>query len=225
MELIRFCTHCGHKCVYKVKRNFDTANKVNGKCVSCSKIGICVGERNGMFGKPRTDEVKQTISDKLTGRKIPQDIVDIVTAKIKGKKRTTEQRLRYSAAAKLRISNGWNPHNQSLKITKIEQLTAELLNNLKLTFIAEYQLDGRFFDFYIPDYSILIECDGNYWHGKGLLFSDMNEIQKNHYKVDLIKNQIAIDNELKLLRFWEDEIMKNINYVKTTILETINERS
>lgn len=90
--------------------------------------------------------------------------------------------------------------------TKIELITESILCDHGIEYIAQYSLDGYSFDFYLPDNNTLIECDGNYWHGYGKLDEELDEIQKNNKKNDLIKNEIAKTNNITLLRFWEHEI-------------------
>lgn len=51
-----------------------------------------------------------------------------------------------------------------------------------------------------------MEIDGIYWHGKGLADSELNNQQTKTRENDKIKNQLAKDQNYKLIRIWEDEI-------------------
>lgn len=64
----------------------------------------------------------------------------------------------------------------------------------------------KWYDFFLPQYNLLIEIDGVYWHGKGLEDSQLNEQQQNTRKNDIEKNKLAIVRGFNLLRVWEDDI-------------------
>lgn len=76
------------------------------------------------------------------------------------------------------------------------------------------------YDFKIKDTNIIIEIDGDYWHG--------NPNTKNHFwdvettkRTDLIKESVAKERGFKLLRFWESDIKKDFELVKCEILQVI----
>lgn len=78
----------------------------------------------------------------------------------------------------------------------------------------------KIFDFYLPDYNLLIEVDGDFYHCNPKIYSNpVCKTQEINIKNDLVKNQWAQDNGYKLLRFWEDDINNNIKQVKQTLLE------
>ena len=74
----------------------------------------------------------------------------------------------------------------------------------------------RSYDFYLSDYNILIEADGDYWHANPTKYSDielLTEIQKINIDNDKFKNNLAIENGYNLIRFWENDIRKkNFKY-------------
>jgi very-short-patch-repair endonuclease len=67
-----------------------------------------------------------------------------------------------------------------------------------------FELSGKFYDFYIPEKHLLIEVDGIYWHGRNI--KNLNETQKRIRINDWTKNILARVSGYKLIRFWEDEI-------------------
>jgi len=92
--------------------------------------------------------------------------------------------------------------------TKPEQSLKIILDELKIKYIHSFKYQKYNFDFYLPDFDTLIEVDGCYWHGKNLKWDELNETQKTSRKNDERKNQICLENNKKLIRFWEDEINK-----------------
>lgn len=83
-----------------------------------------------------------------------------------------------------------NPHRSPLEI-----LTESFLNDNKITYIPEYRQKQYRFDFYLPDYKILIEVDDKYH------FNNDTKVKNR----DNAKNNISKELGLKLIRipYWE----------------------
>jgi hypothetical protein len=47
-----------------------------------------------------------------------------------------------------------------------------------------------------------------YWHGKGLNWDQLNETQRNSRLNDERKNQLCLDNQIPLIRLWENDFDK-----------------
>lgn len=95
--------------------------------------------------------------------------------------------------------------------TKPELLFAEKLKNNNIDYCIQYWVNWKkgwkkFYDFYLPNIDTLIEVDGTYWHGKGLSDEQLNEQQIKTRSNDKIKDELAKNNNYKLVRIWEDEI-------------------
>lgn len=81
--------------------------------------------------------------------------------------------------------------------TQIEEITENILNKFKIKNIYQFKLNNSFFDFYLPKYNILIECDGTYWHS----FPDT--IKRDNKKTKMAKKEGYF-----LIRFSEKEILE-----------------
>lgn len=82
---------------------------------------------------------------------------------------------------------------------------------------------GRFYDFYLPDSRILIECDGDYFHKNPEIYSEaINKMQKYNVKIDEAKNKWALINGYVLFRFWETDIRKNPGNIILFLKERLN---
>lgn len=90
--------------------------------------------------------------------------------------------------------------------TSIEIIVENILNENKIENIKQYNLFGYSFDFYLPEYKLIIECDGDYWHGYGLEDNELDEVQRQSRYNDKIKTKKAIGAGYSLIRFWENEI-------------------
>ncbi len=63
-------------------------------------------------------------------------------------------------------------------------------------------------DFYLPEFRVVIECDGDYWHNR-----------LDTKKEDKEKNELFKKNRYKVYRFWEHEINKSAENCINTIDE------
>jgi len=99
------------------------------------------------------------------------------------------------------------------QFTSIEKKTAYILDTNDIKYIPQFKIENYSYDFFLPDYNVLIECDGDYWHGWDTLEEHLDAVQKKTRLNDIKKNSIAINNNISLLRIWEHEI-HNSNFEK-----------
>ena len=84
--------------------------------------------------------------------------------------------------------------------TSIEKKVYETLKEMGLLFETQKLINGKFIvDAYLPDFNLIIEADGEYWHG----------IDKT-VKKDKAENAYLTKCGYKLLRLTEKEIMNNM---------------
>lgn len=94
--------------------------------------------------------------------------------------------------------------------------------DLKFTIKEQKLLCKKFLvDIFIPSKNLIIQWDGDYWHGNTTKFKKLNKIQENRVKVDMSQNKYFIKCGFKLLRFWENEVYKNPGFVKQKILDIL----
>ena len=81
---------------------------------------------------------------------------------------------------------------------------------------------SRFYDFYLPDYRILLELDGDYYHAYGKVYEEMSPMQKRNARVDKIKDDWAIEHGIPLIRIWEHDINENPQKVMKMLEERLD---
>jgi very-short-patch-repair endonuclease len=99
-------------------------------------------------------------------------------------------------------------------MNKIERIVHDYLLEISENFKYSTILGYFQFDFGIKDKRILIEVDGDYWHGNPAFYNNigcegkkiLNSIQLKNIKRDLDKNMFAEKNNLKIIRIWESQI-------------------
>lgn len=99
--------------------------------------------------------------------------------------------------------------------TAPEKMFMSILEELEIEYETQKIVGGKIYDFFIPSKNILIEVDGDYWHGKDKELKEMSLIQKKAFYNDIRKNAIAKNNGYQIERVWEEEIMKNYELTKS----------
>ncbi|MCG7345320.1 endonuclease domain-containing protein [Sporosarcina sp. ACRSL] len=96
--------------------------------------------------------------------------------------------------------------------TSIEIKMAEELERRGIKFIEQFNLDNIFVpDFYLPEYRIIVECDGDYWHNLPSVI-----------KKDNRKNAYYKSRNYSYFRFWEHEINTDVEACVDIVLAEIN---
>lgn len=96
--------------------------------------------------------------------------------------------------------------------TSLEIKLYSMLSNENIIFIKKYELDGKIYDAFLPEKNILIEIDGDFWH-KQTLNECKYKYQTESYYNDIVKNEIASNNNIKLIRIREKNIPNTITEI------------
>jgi len=111
-----------------------------------------------------------------------------------------------------------------------ERFAKEFLDKLGIKYEYQYKAEdiGRYYDFkLITDNGgiIIVEIDGDFYHGYNLKFEQKNPMQKHNEMVDRIKNNWALWHGIPLLRIWEHDINNNPEKVMKMLKEAIGKTS
>ena len=119
--------------------------------------------------------------------------------------------------------------------SNLEYLTEQYLNSIGVKYIAEYRFtDCRDihplpFDFYLPDYNLCIEVDGEgHYNHKFHASHTSDEIKQkemlyNTQRHDAIKNEYCKNNDIKLLRL-DYTMYRNNNKITERFKQEINKQ-
>jgi very-short-patch-repair endonuclease len=117
---------------------------------------------------------------------------------------------------KKRIENGVKAMTNfsKNKRTSIEIKMAEELALREIEYIEQYNLGNKFaLDFFLPEYNIVIECDGDYWHRRPEAIGR-----------DKSRNAYIKACGFPLFRFWESEINTDVEACVDVVMAEINAR-
>ena len=136
---------------------------------------------------------------------------------VKKKKKLTREEI-----IKRNIERSKKPHPK-YGTSKLEKKFAkEFLEKLGVRYEEQFEAKDikRFYDFFLPDYRTLVEVDGSWFHSYGLIYEEMNPMQKRNARVDEIKNEWAALHGYPLIRIWEHDINEN----PEKVLDMLRER-
>lgn len=93
--------------------------------------------------------------------------------------------------------------------TSIELKVEDILKKYNIRYIEQFLYKGKHFDFLLVDFNIILECDGDWHHGKDVLLEDMTPTQLATYNNDNEKNKLIKNSKYTLHRYWGSDIEKN----------------
>ncbi|MEK4700333.1 hypothetical protein MKX47_12115 [Solibacillus sp. FSL R7-0668] len=114
---------------------------------------------------------------------------------------------------------------EAYRKTRIEVRLEKFLIEKNIPYKYSFITNKVQFDFYLMESNILIECDGDFWHANPKFYPDETKwyhTQKRIRAKDLVKNEIAKQLSMTLLRFWEDDIMNNFEFVEKSIINALS---
>lgn len=157
-------------------------------------------------------ERRKKISKALKGRKRPQYVLDKLDEGMREYWGKEENKEKQSHKRVLYIKE-----NGFTTISKIEDYFSTLLDEQNIEYYRQFYVREikSLYDFKIKGKKILIEVDGDFWHcnPKTKHKIPVTEHQKKNLVSDSIKNDWCLNNGYTLLRFWEDDIKNNIEWV------------
>lgn len=240
LPLHKPCEVCKENIVYKYKTcSKECRNKLE-------HINKGKPKPNGFMSKEHKEKISKsktgTIVSKETGDKISKSSTGISRNKNRpspmlGKKQSNNQKQKVRERFIKYYNEGNEPWTKNNKHTseaiekifakrsmnKLEKLVASILDENNIPYHFQFFLktkDGicKSYDFKIKNTNILIEIDGDYWHGGPGIdkhFYKLDEVKIN----DMVKNELALDNNYNLIRIWESDIYNEPNIIITKIKE------
>lgn len=106
----------------------------------------------------------------------------------------------------------------------LEKEFEDILNELNINYEFHFWYHKKEYDFILPDYNILIEVDGDFFHcNKKIGYKPLYSIQRKNIRNDRVKNRIVKKyKEYKLLRFWENDIKNKRDDVISKLRKVIS---
>lgn len=109
--------------------------------------------------------------------------------------------------------NKLNIPRYSGKRTSIEKYVFDSLTSLKYEFEEQMNFSKWRADFYIKSLNLIIEVNGDYWHGNPKIYNseNINKTQLFNCNRDKIKYEYLKSIGIKLCVLWESDIKQNVD--------------
>ena len=110
---------------------------------------------------------------------------------------------------------------------EIAYFAQNFLDKIGVKYIRQFEAKeiGRFYDFFCPDANVIIEVDGDFYHGYGLVYEQKSPMQKHNEWVDRVKDEWALGRGIPILRIWEHDIHDNPEKVMKILKESIGKNT
>jgi len=204
-------TKTGRYCTPEHKHKLSLAKQ--GHYVSeetKKKIGLA---NKGKKLKSPSEETRKKLSEAKKGK----------PAWNKGILFSEEVKKKMSIAHIKRLQENSLPWKETKPEIEAEAILQKYNLNYKKQKALKYNNRYRLYDFYLPDYNILLEIDGTYWHSKGIKDKDIKNQRLKDCRInDQLKNKLAQDNGYSLIRIWSDEMFKLEDYCSKELLKTVS---
>lgn len=187
------------------------------------------GEKSVRFGAILSEETKLKISNSHIGKKIPSIMGDLNPMK------RPEIRKIVSDKAKIRMSIPENnpmfgKHHTPEAIEKIfgyrgmnklETMVADILKSANIEYYYAFCINDsihcKIYDFKIKGKPIILEIDGDYWHGGPGVKIHFKKVEQNKVN-DKLKNEMAAKRGYKVIRLWESDIKKDSSIILKSLV-------
>jgi len=108
--------------------------------------------------------------------------------------------------------------------TTIEKAIRGWLETNDIAHIPQCIIKDKFcVDFFLPEYNVVIEALGDYWHGNDRVYGDnktpLNDMQKKNMKMDKARFAYLRKCGYSVYGFWECDIHKNLDKLMNSITE------
>lgn len=183
----------------KAKQLWDKKNKKFGE--------LHTGKNNPFYGKTHSEEsINKIIKGNEIARMNPEftkshsEACSIAQHKIKNRNPIAYSEMKRKAGM---VSN---LKQSKYKMNTPERKFADFLKLNKIEYVYSSIMSKFQYDFKIKNERILIEVDGDYWHGNPNLYKSFNDIQLKMKCRDKEKEEFAKAHNFKLLRIWVSEL-------------------
>lgn len=218
------CIICGTISVSRSKSHNQSA--CSTKCLSELRKSW-VGENSVRFGAILSNETKQKISKANTGKEGLKGELNPACRKDVREKISKANKEYYSIPENNPMFGKTHTPEAIKKIfayrhmNKLEEKVANELKRNGIDYIFQFPIEDekvcKFYDFKIKDRPIIIEVDGDFWHGNPETnhhYYKMEKIKEN----DLLKEEMAKKRGYSIVRLWERDINKDISVVMKSLV-------
>ncbi len=176
-----------------------------------------------VFGIYRKDELFSEEEREMIRELYPDNRTSDFISKFPG--RTVDQLERYARRMGVKKTKDYirwvtlEGTKNSIDTSKPQQMINDLLDEMDIKYIGEYDCKYYLIDQYLTDYNLMIEVQGDFWHCSPLLSNKSNTsgIKNNKLKDKRKHSYIKNNYNIEVLYLWETDVNENIELCKKLI--------
>jgi very-short-patch-repair endonuclease len=112
-----------------------------------------------------------------------------------------------------------NVAQQTGRTTSIERIGYEILDGLSVPYRAQCLIAEKFcVDAFFPEHQLVVQFDGDYWHGNPTRFPSPDKRQQRRIKLDQSQDAYLSKCGIAVIRYWETELKKEPELVRGELL-------
>jgi|AntAceMinimDraft_17_1070374.scaffolds.fasta_scaffold70578_2 very-short-patch-repair endonuclease/endogenous inhibitor of DNA gyrase (YacG/DUF329 family) len=219
--------YCSIECYRKSKR----PQRKTGKIIKCAWCGKEVYKQNVFLSKSKVLFCSINCANKYQGRNKLKFICKMCgkefywsKSRIKNKKPIyCSLKCRDKDPKRKEMLRNLNILQQNMKPNNLEKKGYKIIGDLGLKYKQQVLIGNKFLvDAFISKYNLIIQFDGDYWHGNPKKYKIFSDRQKRRRIIDKSQNAYFKKCGFNLLRIWESEInnLKEVlqnDYIKRKI--------
>lgn len=106
--------------------------------------------------------------------------------------------------------------------TKPEQIGYAILDSIGVDYIPQYVIGAKFcVDAFVPSAKLVVQFDGNYWHGHPALFPTPDARQQRRMSLDRSQDAYMAASGFRVVRVWECDLLKEADAVRHRLLSLL----
>lgn len=215
------CLH-GRGVYCSLKCKGIASQKGNRKCVVCGKMflawgnpkktGICCSRKCGFEHHKTGQNITCEVCGKVAWKhqcemNHKHHFCSLNCGNYFQKTTTDKQRMRQSGI------NSCLSQSSRRGLNGLEMAGRKILEEmgyiLKADFLEQAVLCGNVVDVYFPKQKVIIQWDGDYWHGNPSVRKTITAYQKKQADRDIRQDKHFSENGFRILRIWEFDIKKH----------------
>ena len=119
-----------------------------------------------------------------------------------------------------------NRKQQHTKINKLEKFAYSILDKIDIEYKPQWMIANKFcVDAFVPSYNLIIQFDGDYWHGKPEKYQELDHRQQKRILIDRSQEKYFDKCGYTWVRFWESDIRKRPEWFKSQLQHLIQSLS
>lgn len=194
-----------------------------------SQIYVCKrcsyrGEGNPFSGKTHSEETKEVIIEKnrlFRESLTEEERTEISRKQREGHRRRREQDPESYIQGKRNGGKAAAQVSEKYKMNKLERFFFDTITKEGIDIEYSVIIDRKQYDFGNKEKRVLIEINGDFWHGNPSIYSTLSDRQIAAHEKDRVKKEWVESKGFKVLSFWELDIRNRIDDVLSEVKNAI----